>query len=392
MILRELSVLGLLALLAAAATQAAEPADGPAGAGAGKRWGVYFGTYTGPKSKGIYRSTFDPTDGKLGPPELAAEAVNPTFLAVHPSRPLLYAANEIGDFRGRKAGAVSAMAIQAGSGKLTLLNQQSSQGPGPCHVSVDRTGRFVLAANYGGGSVACLPIQSYGRLGAATSFVQHQGSGPNRQRQEGPHAHQILSDPEGGFIFVPDLGLDKILIYRLDRAQGTLLANDPPSASTAPGAGPRHLAFLPDSRFAYAIDELDSTVTVFRYLPALGSLQRLQSVSTLPPGFHGRNSPAEVAVHPSGKFLYGSNRGHDSIAIFAIDAASGKLRPLGHQPTGGKSPRNFSLDPSGKYLLAANQDSDNVVVFRIDAATGLLHPTGQSLAVPAPVCIVWAAE
>jgi 6-phosphogluconolactonase len=392
MILRQLSVLGLLALLLAAATEAAEPADGPAGAGAVKRWGVYFGTYTGPKSKGIYRSTFNPADGRLSQPELAAEAANPTFLAIHPTRPLLYAAIEIYDFRGKKAGAVSAMAIQAGSGKLSLLNQQSSQGPGPCHVSVDRSGRFVLAANYGNGSIACLPIQSYGRLGAATCVVQHQGSGPNRQRQEGPHAHQILSDPEGSFIFVPDLGLDKILIYRLDRGQGTLLPNDPPWASTAPGAGPRHLTFLPDSRFAYAIDELDSTVTVFRYLAARGSLQFLQSVSTLPPGFHGRNYPAEVAVHPSGKFLYGSNRGHDSIAIFSIDAASGKLRPIGHQPTGGKEPRNFSIDPSGNYLLAANQNSDNVAVFRIDAATGLLHPTGQPVAVPAPVCIVWAAE
>ncbi len=392
MILRQLSALGLMVLLWAVATKAAEPADGPAVAGAVRRWSVYFGTYTGPKSKGIYRSTFDPADGKLGAVELAGQLVNPSFLAVHPTRSLLYAAGEIGDFGGRKAGVVSAFAIQPGSGKLTLLNQQSSRGPGPCHVSIDRSGRFVLVANYSGGSVACLPIQSYGRLGTATSIVQHHGSGPNRQRQEGPHAHQILTDPEGNFIFVPDLGLDKIMIYRLDRAQGTLLPGDPPSAATAPGAGPRHLAFLPDSRFAYAIDELDSTVTVFRYQAARGLLQLVQSVSTLPPDFLGRNNPAEVAVHPSGKFLYGSNRGHDSIAIFAVDAASGKLRPIGHEPTQGKTPRNFSIDPSGNYLLAANQDSDNVVVFRIDPATGLLHPTGQSLAVPSPVCIVWTAE
>jgi 6-phosphogluconolactonase len=392
MILRQLSALGLLALLFAAVAEAAEPADEPADAGAVKRWSVYFGTYTGPKSKGIYRSAFNPADGKLGQPELAAEVANPTFLAMHPSRPLLYAASEIYDFGGRKAGAVVAMAIQAGSGKLTLLNRQSSQGPGPCHVSVDRSGRFVLAANYGNGSIACLPVQSYGRLGAATSVIQHHGSGPNRQRQEGPHAHQILADPEGNFVFVPDLGLDKILIYRLDRAGGTLLPNDPPSGATPPGAGPRHLAFRPDSRFAYAIDELDSTVTVFRYVAARGSLEFLQSVSSLPRGFHGVNYPAEVVVHPSGKFLYGSNRGHDSIAIFAIDAASGKLRPIGHQPTGGKEPRNFNIDPSGKYLLAANQNSDNVAVFRIDAATGLLHPTGQSVAVPSPVCVVWVAE
>jgi 6-phosphogluconolactonase len=391
MILRKLSAWGLLPLLFAAAAQAAGPDADPAGAGAAKSWAVYFGTYTGPKSKGIYRSTFDPADGKLGAPELASTLANPSFLAVHPSRALLYAACEVSDFGGKNAGAVSALAIQPGSGKLTLLNRQSSQGPGPCHVSVDRGGRFVLVANYGGGSIACLPIQSYGRLGAATSVVQHQGSGPNRRRQEGPHAHQILADPEGNFIFVPDLGLDKILVYRLDRSAGTLLINDPPSGATAPGAGPRHLAFLPDSRFAYAIDELDSTVTVFRYVAARGSLQALQSVSTLPPGFHGQNHPAEVAVHPSGKFLYASNRGHDSIAIFSIDAASGKLRPIGHQPTLGKEPRHFGIDPSGKYLLAANQNSDNVVVFRIDAATGLLHPTGQSLAVPSPVCIVWAA-
>ena len=385
MIFRQLSAWALPLLLGAVAAQAAEPAGGPAGAA--KRWSVYFGTYTGPKSKGVYRSTFNPADGKLSPAELAGEIVNPSFLAIHPTRPLLYAAGELGG----KGGVVTAMAIEPGSGKLTLLNQQPSQGAGPCHISVDRSGHYVLVANYVGGSVACLPIQSYGRLGGATSTVQHHGKGPNRQRQDGPHAHQILSDPESNFVFVPDLGLDKIMIYRLDRAQGLLLPDEPPSAATAPGAGPRHLAFLPDSRFAYAIGELDSTVTVFRYVAARGLLQPVQSVSTLPPDFHGRSTAAEVAIHPSGKFLYGSNRGHDSIAIFAIDAASGKLRPLGHEPTQGKSPRYFGIDPSGKYLLAANQDSDNVVVFRIDAETGLLHPTGQSLSVPSPVCIVWTA-
>ena len=392
MIFRGLFALGTLTLLFAGAAQAAEPDAGPAGAGASKRWSVYFGTYTGPKSKGIYRATFDPVDGKLGPVELAAALDNPSFLAVHPSRALLYAACEVSDFGGKNAGAVAALAIRPGDGKLTLLNRQSSQGPGPCHLSIDRSGRFVLVANYSSGSIACLPIQSYGRLGAASSVVQHHGSGPNRQRQEGPHAHQILSDPEGNFVFVPDLGLDKILIYRLDRAMGTLLANDPPWGATAPGAGPRHLAFLPDGRFAYAIDELDSTVTVFRCQAARGSLQPLQSVPTLPPDFHGKNYPAEVTVHPSGKFLYGSNRGHDSIVVFSIDAASGRLRLVGHQSTLGKEPRHFGIDPGGKYLLAANQNSDTVVVFRIDAETGLLHPTGQSLSVPSCVCVVWAAE
>jgi 6-phosphogluconolactonase len=242
-------------------------------------------------------------------------------------------------------------------------------------------------ANYGGGSVACLPIGEDGRLGDATAFIQHKGSSVNPQRQREPHAHSINLDAANRFAFVADLGLDKVLVYRFDPSAGTLEPNDPPAAVIASGSGPRHFAFHPSGRFAYVINELNSTVTAFAYDAERGTLQTLQTVTTLPEGFDGKSFPAEVQVHPSGKFLYGSNRGHDSIACFAIDAATGRLTPIGHEPTQGKNPRNFGIDPTGAYLLAANQDGDNVVAFRIDPATGKLSPTGQSIRVPMPVCV-----
>lgn len=355
---------------------------------AGEFW-VYLGTYTGAKSKGIYVCRFDSTTGKLTSPELAAEAENPTFLAVHPNlaalysaeRPLLYAANEVGK------GMVSAYAVNRADGKLTFLNRQSSRGDGPCHVSVDHSGRFVFVANYGSGSVAALPVQAGGRLGEAAGFVQHEGFSVNKQRQAGPHAHWIDMDPGSKFVLACDLGLDKLLVYKLDQAQGTLAANDPPFATVTLGSGPRHLAFHPNGVFAYLINEMSNTVTAIAFHPQRGALKEFQTVRTLPADFTGRSSTAEIEVHPSGKFLYGSNRGHDSLAVFAIDQGTGKLTLVEHQPTQGKNPRNFAIDPSGRWLLAANQDSDSVVVFSLDPETGRLKALGQSIEVGKPVCV-----
>jgi 6-phosphogluconolactonase len=359
---------------------------GKAAAPADELW-VYFGTYTRGESRGIYQSRLDLATGRLQAPVLAAETTNPSFLAVHPRRPLLYAVGEMASFEGKRTGAVSAFSMDPTTGKLTLLNQQSSGGGGPCHLVVDGTGRNVLVANYGGGSVACLPIEDDGRLGAVTSFVQHEGSSVDPRRQKGPHAHSINLDPANRFAFAADLGLDKILVYRFQPDGGRLVPNDPPWARVAPGAGPRHFAFHPAGRFAYVINELDSTVTAFDYDPDRGVLTPIQTASTLPEGFEESNTTAEVRVHPSGKFLYGSNRGHHSIAVFAIDPRSGRLRPVEHEPTGGQTPRNFCVDPTGTFLLAANQATDNVVVFRVDPNMGALDAAGFSLAVPSPVCV-----
>jgi 6-phosphogluconolactonase len=373
-----------------------QPAVGAAPGGAvanSNRFLVYVGTYTGPKSQGIYVSRFDAASGTLSAPSLAAETLNPTFLAVHPSlstlysaeRPVLYAANETG--RGAQGGTIAAFALDRQTGQLTLLNSQSSRGSGPCHVSVDSWGRCVLAANYGSGSVAALPVRGDGSLGEAVGFVQHAGSSVNPGRQGGPHAHFIQPDPANRFALVCDLGLDQVLVYRLDAARATLEPNDPPFAALKRGAGPRHLAFHPKGRCAYVINELDSTLTAFSYDARRGTLREFQTVSALPEGWTNRNSTAEVEVHPSGRYLYGSNRGHDSIAVFALDQKTGRMRLLQHQSTLGKAPRNFAIDPTGQWLLAANQDTDNVVVFRIDPASGGLTPTGQSVQVGAPVCL-----
>ena len=361
-------------------------ASGPQGQANLKAMRVYVGTYTGPKSKGIYMLRLDLATGALGAPEVAGETTSPSFLAIHPTRRFMYAVSEVWGPAGKAGGAVSAFAVAPDTGVLTFLNKQSSGGVGPCFVAVDKEGRNALAANYGSGAVCVLPIGQDGRLAEATAVIQHKGSGPNAKRQSGPHAHSINLDPTGRFAPAADLGLDKILIYKFDAAKGTLEPNDPPSASVAPGAGPRHLAFHPGGRFAYVINEMGGTVTAFAWDGARGTLSELQTVSTLPPDFRGENSTAEVQVHPSGRFLYGSNRGHDSIAVFAI-ADDGRLKPLGHQPTQGKNPRNFGIDPTGTWLLAANQNSDSIVVFRIDPQTGGLRPTGQAVSVPSPVCV-----
>jgi len=349
---------------------------------------VYFGTYTQGDSKGVYVSEFDPKTGKLSPAKLAVETTNPSFLALHPSGKFVVAVNETNEFQGKKnSGGVSSFSVNPEDGSLTLINQQPSGGGAPCHVVIDKKGRTALVANYHGGSVAAFPISKKGKLRQASSFVQHAGSSVNKQRQAGPHGHSINLDPKNNFAFAADLGLDKILIYKFDPQEKTLTANDPAFAKVTPGAGPRHFAFHPTGKFAYVINEMQSTVTAFRYNSKAGALETLQTISTIPADFAGNTSTAEVQVHNSGKFLYGSNRGHDSIAMYSIDQKTGKLTSLGNQAIGGKAPRNFGIDPTGKYLLAAGRLTNSVTVFKINADTGKLDPTDHKISVPVPVCV-----
>ena len=338
------------------------------------------------KGKGgaIHRFEMEMATGKLTPAGATEGVANPSFLAIHPNGRLLYAVNEAW---GKGGGTLSAFAIDPKTGDLAFLNKASSGGAGPCHLVVDKAGRHVLAANYGGGSVCVLPIAEDGRLGEATAFVQHEGKSVHPKRQDKPHAHSIHLDPANRFAFACDLGLDKVLVYRFDAAKGTLTPNDPPFAKVAPGAGPRHFAFHPNGRLAYAINELDSTVTVFSYDADQGVLAELTSLSTLPEGFAAESYTAEVAVHPGGAFLYGSNRGHNSIAIFAIDASMGKIRFVGTELTRGDWPRHFGIDPTGTWLIVANRRSNDLIPFRIDPKTGALKATGQRLDVPAPACV-----
>jgi 6-phosphogluconolactonase len=350
---------------------------------------VYFGTYTGAKSKGIYVSTFDVRSGALGEPQLAAETPSPSFLAAHPSGNYLYAVNEVDTFEGQPTGSVSAFAVDRGTGKLSLLNQQSSRGAGPAHLSVDRSGHDVLVANYGGGNIAVLPVAGDGRLAPASAFVQHTGSSVNPSRQKEPHAHAINVDSSNRFAYVADLGLDKVLIYRFDPSRGALEPNDPPSASVQAGAGPRHLAIHATGRFLYVINELICTVTAFTRDPQTGGLKAMQTISTLPAGeiVKPDYSTAELLLHPSGRFLYGSNRGHNTIVEFSVDQKTGRLAYVENEPTKGRTPRGFGIDPSGTWLIAGNQESDSVVVFRIDSKTGRLTRTAQTLSVGAPVSV-----
>jgi 6-phosphogluconolactonase len=354
---------------------------------------VYVGTYTvKTTSKGIYAFDFDATTGKLTPMGLVAETTNPSFLALHPNGRFLYAVNEVGDYQGQKSGAVSAFAIDPASGKLTLLNQVATRGADPCYISLDKTGNHVLVANYNGGSVIVFPVLADGRLGEATTFIQHEGHSVNPQRQQGPHAHMIETSPDGRFALAADLGLDELLVYRYDAAKGTLAPNDPPYAKVTPGAGPRHFAFDPSGRFVYLLNEMETSVTAFSYEATSGVLRELQTESMLLKDAWARNTSAEIAVHPSGRFLYASNRGYENIAIFAIAPQKGTLTYVEQVSSQGEVPRNFAIDPTGSYLLAANQGSNNLVVFRIDTASGNLTPTGQELAIPSPVCIVFRAE
>jgi len=354
---------------------------------------AYVGTYTEKKSKGIYALRFHAATGKLTPLGLAAECTNPTFLTIHPNRRFLYAAIEVGNFGGQKAGALRAFSIDAKTGKLAFLNEVSSRGSGPCHLSLDKTNKNLLVANYDGGSIAVLPVEADGRLKEASAFVQHQGTGPNKERQEAPHAHCIRTSPDNKFVLVADLGLDEVLVYKFDPAGGTVTPNDPPFGKTPPGAGPRHFAFAPNGRFVYVINEIQCTLTTFAYNPSRGALKALQTVSTVPKDrtITKDDSTAEVEVHPSGRFVYGSNRGPDSIAVFSIDPKTATLNPIEFVPTQGKTPRHFTLDPTASFLLAENQDSDTIVVFRVDQKTGRLTPTGDVVDAPSPVCMQFVA-
>jgi 6-phosphogluconolactonase len=382
--------IALASLLAAAAAMPAMSiaADAP------KEWLVYIGTYTaGGKSKGIYCYRLNLASGTLAEVGVTEGVKNPSFLAIHPSGKYLYSVSEVSDAGGKPTGAVTAFALDRKTGTLTPLNHQSSEGAGPCHVSVDKTGRCALVANYGGGSVASLPIQNDGSLAKAATAVQHEGSSVNPSRQAAPHAHSINVSPDNRFAFAADLGLDKVLIYKLDAAKGTLAPNDPPFAATPPGGGPRHFAFHPSSRFAYVCNEMTSAVTAFAYDAEKGALAEIQTITTLPadkqnlPG----NSTAEIQVHPSGKFLYCSNRGHDSLAKFQIDEKTGKLTAIGHQSTLGKTPRNFGIDPSGLYVIACNQATDSIVLFKVNQQTGELIEAGKPMQVGSPVCVKFVA-
>jgi 6-phosphogluconolactonase len=368
----------LLVLAALAASVVAAEKPGPVT--------VYVGTYTDGTSRGIYRLTFDPATGSMTEPVLAVETKTPSFLALHPSGRFLYAVGEIGSFQGARTGAVSAFAVDPKTGDLALLNQQASEGAGPCHLVVDKSGRNVLVASYGGGTVAVLPIDADGRLKPASSVQAHQGSGPNKGRQEKPHAHGIYLDAAERFAFSPDLGADRVFVYRFEAAKGTL---EPHGAGTLdPGSGPRHAAFHPTGKYLYVINELLSTVTAFTYDAEKGALAPLQTVTTLPAGFSGTSWTAEVEVSADGRFVYGSNRGDDSLAVFRVDATTGRLTAAGHVPVGGKYPRHFTIDPTGRFILAAHQNSGTIAVLRLDPATGMPTLVGSPVKVDRPVCLL----
>jgi len=356
----------------------------------GKGIPVYAGTYTSTGSKGIYVLRFDPATGVLTDTGLLAEVVNPTFLTLNVKGTLLYTVSETASTGGVKSGALSAFAVDPKTGALSFLNQQLSNGTSPCHLSLGLDGKALFTANYSNGTVAMLPVLADGRLGAPCSTVQHQGKGPNPKRQEGPHAHSITPDPFTGLLYACDLGIDQVLVYRAEADR--LVPATPPALFTHPGAGPRHLAFHPNGRWLYVVNEVDSTVSVYTRgsaTEAFGTAE-VQGLSTLPPGTSVTTWCADIHVHPNGRFVYASNRGHDSIAVFAIAPADGRLTLLGCHAVEGKFPRNFALDPSGRWLLAANQDTDNVTVFALDGDSGRLTYTGRSLRVPRPVCLRFA--
>ena len=363
---------------------------------------LYIGTYTEPAmhgtAEGISVCRMDPASGALAHVRTVAGVVNPSFLAIDPARRHLFAVNETATHDGQPGGGASAFALDAAAGNLIVRNTRPTHGTFPAHLTVDPTGAYVLVANYGSGNVAVYPLAEGGDLGAMSDLVQNTGSGPNKDRQAGPHAHMITCDPSGRYALLVDLGIDKTLVYRLDPATGKLNAHDITTESgvteqscgqAAPGAGPRHIAFHPTNRYAYVINELDSTIDAFAWDATRGTLARFQTISLRPADFTGASSGAEIVVHPSGRFLYGSVRGYNGIAMFAIDSNSGTLTALGHEPTQGKNPRSFTLDPTGAFLLVANQDSDNVVTFRSDQTSGTLSATGSIAQIPTPVCLLF---
>jgi 6-phosphogluconolactonase len=375
------ALLAILSAFLAVAPVTAQPKKAPP-----PEWNVFVGTYTKPqKSKGIYAWRFQPATGKLTPLGVAAETSNPSFLAVHPSQRFLYAVNE------NNNGTVTAFSIDQDSGKLKQLNQVSSKGGGPCHLTTDRSGRWLYVANYNTGSIAAFPINDDGSLGESSAFIQHTGSSVNPQRQKGPHAHATVMSPDNHYVFTADLGLDQVIGYRVDPSRGGMATEDGVITKITPGSGPRHVAFRPDGRFLYVLNEMASSVAALRYDSTKGSTEEMQTLSTLPADFKGNNSGAEIMVHRNANFLYASNRGHDSIAMFRIDLTSGRLSALGNTSTRGKTPRGFAIDPSGNWLFAGNQDSDTMSLFRIDLKTGNLNPMGDLVEVFSPVSVAFAA-
>jgi 6-phosphogluconolactonase len=340
---------------------------------------VYFGTYTGPNSKGIYVSRFDTGTGRLTQPELAGEVANPSWITLHPTGRYLYAVSELA-----KEGVVTSFSVNPSTGKLTEMNKAMTDGRVSCHLAITPDGRSMFVANYGDGSVTALQLGSDGRIGDKVSFVKHEGSGPDRKRQGGPHAHAVVLSNDSKYLVVPDLGIDKYHVYRVG-TDGQITAAEPPFAKVEGGLGPRHFVFHPTGKFGYGLNEMGSSVTAFAYSD--GQLKELMTVSTLPRDFNKENNSAEIEVDQAGRFLYASNRGSDSIAVFAIDPSSGRLTEVQREPTQGNIPRGFKVDPTGRFLLAANQKSDTVVVFARNPQSGVLTLAGQSLSVPSPVCI-----
>lgn len=353
---------------------------------------VYFGTSTGGKSpsKGIYVARFDANTGKLGEAQLAAEAERPGFLTIHPDGRHLYA---VGELSARDGGGVNAFSIDRSTGLLTLINQSPAVGDGPCHISLDHTGRMAMIANYGSGSVVSYRVQEDGSLSEPVSFIQHEGSSVDPKRQTGPHAHSINPSPDNRHAYACDLGLDKVLIYRIDPAKGTLTPNEPPFATVTPGGGPRHFAFHPNGKFAFVNNEMAMTETSFTYDAQNGSLTEIETVSTLPPGDREKTglSTAETVVHPNGKFVYVSNRTHDTIAVFACDPETGKLTLIQNAKCEGSIPRNFNLDPSARWMIVAHQKTHDAAVFSVDPDTGKLAFTGTKIDVGSPICVRFLA-
>lgn len=358
---------------------------------------VYVGTFTETpaNSKGIYYYWLR-TEGNeasqnstLMPLGVAAETPSPAFLTLDLKRRLLFCVNETNAPDGKTGGAVSAFAIDPGTGKLKFINAQPSMGARPCHLVLDKTGRNIIAANYNNGSVAVFPVAEDGRLGDATSVVQDTGSSINTNRQTGPHAHCVAISPDNKFAFVCDLGIDKVMIFKFDAAHGKLTPNDPPFVSIKPGSGPRHLVFRPDGKFAYLISEMALTITAFAYDARAGTLREIQTVSSLPRDYHGANTAAEIGIAPSGHFLFASNRGNETVVVFEIDRATGKLTWVEEQSTGGKTPRHFGIEPSGKHMVICNEDSNTLLVCRIEKDNGRLKPSGVFADAPAPVCAVF---
>lgn len=352
---------------------------------------LFVGTYTekeGSQSKGIYVYRMNPSSGELTFEWEATGILNPSFLAIHPHQNVLYAVNEVRSFAGEEGGGVSAFSMDPVSGELKLLNAYSSRGQDPCYISVEQTGRFALVANYTSGNVAMLPIQTDGGLGPVIDVDQHAGSGPDPERQDIPYAHCIRPDPANRFAIATDLGADKLYIYQMDLENGKL--NHHAEVSVQPAAGPRHVLFHPNGQYLYLLNELNSTLIVYRYRSEPGSLEQLQTISTLPEGFHGENLCADLRIQ--GHYLYASNRKHDSIAWFLIDENTGRLRYEGEIPSGGREPRGLTIDPGGRFVLAAHERSDNVVVFRIDPSTGELLKTGYEAKVSKPVYLKFAVD